>query len=392
MYDLKIFTDNCGPNATNQIYTLISQSVFREQRVRIMPDVHYGLGAVVGFTATLGDKVIPNVIGVDIGCGMRVVSLGNIDIDYAILDKFIKNNIPAGSSVSRELSGEDLINRLYVKKELDKEQRLLGSIGTLGGGNHFIEIDVDYEGNKYLVIHTGSRNLGLQVAKIYQKMAIEDCKNAAVAEREAVVAELKSQGRIAEIPDAIDEVNKKHAYRTKIPKELCYLDGTHMAEYLHDVTVCQEFAERNRAKIAEKILAHLGVNKYEYFETVHNYIDNDKITRKGAISAHAGEKVLIPMNMRDGCLICVGKGNEDWNYSAPHGAGRLFSRGEAKQLFTEEEFASEMKGIYTTTANSSTIDEAPMVYKPMEEIMRWIEPTVDIIKIIKPVYNFKAAE
>lgn len=389
---MKIFTDNIDPLAVNQIYEMISQSTFKDQQVRIMPDAHAGSNCVVGFTSTLGDKIIPNVIGVDIGCGMRTVMLGKIDIDLPALDEFIKNNIPAGSNYAREENGRDLIESLYVAKQLRDFPRLFGSIGSLGGGNHFIEIDEDLEGNKYLVIHSGSRNLGMQVASIYQKLAVRDCKGVAEEERNAVIQKLKGQGRISEIPNAIKEVNAKFAYRSKIPNDYCYLDGTHAEKYLHDMRICQVFAERNRAKIAEKILKFLGLSRVEWFETVHNYIDENNVVRKGAISAKQGEKVIIPMNMRDGCLIAVGKGNPDWNNSAPHGAGRLVSRSEAKKLFTEEEFKEEMKGIYTTTADKSTIDESPMAYKPTSEIEALISPTVEIISKIFPIYNFKAGE
>lgn len=392
MANLKIFTDNIEPLAVNQIYELISQSTFKNQQIRIMPDVHAGSNCVVGFTSTLGDKIIPNVIGVDIGCGMRTVMLGKIDIDLPALDEFIKTNIPAGSNYAREENGRDLIESLYVYKKLRDYQRLFGSIGSLGGGNHFIEIDEDVEGNKYLVIHSGSRNLGMQVASIYQKLAVRDCKGVAEEERKAVTQKLKGQGRIAEIPNAIKAVNAKFAYRSKILNDFCYLDGIHAEHYMHDMRICQIFAERNRAKMAEKILKFLGVSRAEQFETVHNYIDENNIVRKGAISAKLGEKVIIPMNMRDGCLIAVGKGNPDWNYSAPHGAGRLVSRSEAKHLFTEEEFKEEMKGIYTTTADRSTIDESPMAYKPAKEIEELISPTVEIINKIFPIYNFKAGE
>lgn len=390
--DIKIFTENIAPNALNQVYELLSQPTFKNEKVRIMPDVHAGLGCVVGFTSTISDKVIPNVIGVDIGCGMRTVFLGNIDIDLKELDLFIKKNIPAGSGVCSEVNGVDLLESLYVYKELKNMPRLYGSIGSLGGGNHFIEVDIDEDQNKYLVIHSGSRNLGQQVASIYQKMAISDCKNCAADEREKVIVELKAKGNVAEIPDAIKKVNEAFAYRSKIPNELCYLDGAHLTSYMHDMRICQEFALRNRARIAEKILKYLKLNtdKQEAFETIHNYIDKDNIVRKGAISAKLGEKVLIPMNMRDGCLIAIGKGNEDWNCSAPHGAGRLYSRSTAKELFSVEEFQSEMQGIYTTTADKSTIDESPMAYKPTDEILSLIEPTVEVIKIIKPIYNFKA--
>lgn len=390
--NLQVFTDNVQAEAVNQIYNLINQSPFEGQQVRIMPDVHVGAGAVVGFTSTMGDKVIPNVIGVDIGCGMYVAEMGQVDVDCRALDEFIKKNVPAGANYLKEVDGEDIIKKLRCFKELRNFDRLYGSLGTLGGGNHFVEIDVDEQGNKYLVIHSGSRNLGLQVAKIYQRRAVDACKNCAAPERERVIAELKSQNRQGDIPKAIEEVNAKYAYRTKIPADLCYLDGADMSDYMHDVRLCQRFAERNRAKMAGKILAFLKVRKYAAFETVHNYIDEYNVIRKGAISARKGERVIIPMNMRDGCLLCVGKGNDEWNQSAPHGAGRLYSRSQSREMFTVEQFKEAMQGVYTTTVNGSTLDESPFVYKSMEEIVRLIAPTVDIVKLIKPIYNFKAGE
>lgn len=391
-YDLKIYADNIEPVALNQIYTLLAQPTFLGEKVRIMPDVHAGLGCVVGFTSTMKDKVIPNIIGVDIGCGMLCVELGKVDISFPALDDFIKGHIPSGSEVRREVLGTDLINALYCKKSLRNMDRLEGSLGTLGGGNHFIEVDVDDKGNYYLVIHTGSRNLGLQVANIYQKMAVESCKKVAESERVALIERLKKENRHQEIPDELKKLTDKYAYKSKIPADLCYLDGEEMEKYMHDMRICQEFAVRNRKKIADEIIAFLNIRKFSSFETVHNFIDDKGIIRKGAVPAHLGQKILIPMNMRDGCLVCIGKGNEDWNCSAPHGAGRICSRSEAKKLLSVEEFQNAMEGIYTTTATESTLDEAPQAYKPAQSIMNLISPTAEIIEIIKPVYNFKAAE
>ena len=391
-YDLKIYADNIEPVALNQIYTLLAQPTFLGEKVRIMPDVHAGLGCVVGFTSTMKDKVIPNIIGVDIGCGMLCVELGKVDISFPALDDFIKGHIPSGSEVRREVLGTDLINALYCKKSLRNMDRLEGSLGTLGGGNHFIEVDVDDKGNYYLVIHTGSRNLGLQVANIYQKMAVESCKKVAESERVALIERLKKENRHHEIPDELKKLTDKYAYKSKIPADLCYLDGEEMEKYMHDMRICQEFAVRNRKKIADEIIDFLNIRKFSSFETVHNFIDDKGIIRKGAVPAHLGQKILIPMNMRDGCLVCIGKGNEDWNCSAPHGAGRICSRSEAKKLLSVEEFQNAMEGIYTTTANESTIDEAPQAYKPAQSIMNLISPTAEIIEVIKPVYNFKAAE
>ncbi len=390
MYDLKIFTENIEPEAVNQIYNLIRAQAFEGLRVRIMPDVHYGTGCVVGFTAELGDKLIPNVLGVDLGCGMLTAELGEIDIDFGALDGFIKEHIPSGSAVRKEVLAEELIGRLRCFPLLRDLERLYGSLGTLGGGNHFIEVDADGEGKKYLVIHSGSRNLGLQVAKIYMKKAFESCKNCAAGEREKVIAALKSSPE--KIPDAIAAVNAKYARRSKTPAELCYLEGAERDDYFHDLKLCQEFASMNRLKMCEEIARFLKVRKFERFETVHNFIGEDNIVRKGAIPAHKGQRVIIPMNMRDGCILGYGKGNADWNFSAPHGAGRICKRSEAKELFTVEEFREEMRGVYTTTATESTLDESPMAYKPMKEIVSLISPTVEIEKIIKPVYNFKAGE
>ncbi|MBE7089017.1 MAG: RtcB family protein [Clostridiales bacterium] len=392
MKDLKIFSPTVAPGALNQIYTILSQPAFKGQRVRIMPDVHAGIGCVVGFTSTFSDKIVPNVIGVDIGCGMLTCEMGNIDIDFAELDKFIKNNIPAGSAVHKRSRGEDLINSLYCKNQLTDMPRILGSIGSLGGGNHFIEVDADEDGAKYLVVHTGSRNLGKQVCNIYQKLAVHNCKTASLEDRNKIIEEYKASGRQAEIPDALIKLTEQFSEQSKTPDHLCFLQANDMQKYLHDMRICQVFAQRNREDIAESILKFLKVFRFKIFETIHNFIGEDNIIRKGAIPAHMGERVLIPMNMRDGCIIAEGLGNDDWNNSAPHGAGRLLSRGDAKKLLTEEEYLSQMQGIYTTTANLSTIDESPMAYKPMQEILSLISPTVKILKIIKPLYNFKSAE
>ncbi len=392
MSDLKIFTENVGPNAVNQIYTLMAQPPFMNEKIRIMPDVHVGKGCVVGFTSTMSDKVIPNVIGVDIGCGMLTVPLGKNEFSLEELDKFIKKNIPSGSGVRKEACGEKFIKELKCYNELRDVNRLLCSMGSLGGGNHFIEVDIDQSGERYLIIHSGSRNLGTQVANIYQKLAIKRCKSVSEEERGELIERLKSENRQADIDEELKKLTEKYAYKTKIPNELCYLDGNDMQDYMHDMRICQLFAKENREKIAKEICKHLSVRYYGAFETVHNFIDEQGIIRKGAVPARAGERLLIPMNMRDGCIVAIGKGNEEWNCSAPHGAGRLLSRSDAKEKLSLDEFKSVMEGIYTTTANKSTLDEAPMAYKPMEEIVRLIEPTVWIEKIIKPVYNFKASE
>ena len=398
MKNLKIFTNNIEESAKEQIDLLLEQEPFKECKIRIMPDVHAGAGCVIGFTGNLGDKVIPNIVGVDIGCGMLCVELGNIDLDLKKLDEIIHNNIPSGMNVNDEVYEYFDISKLLCHKELkNKDGWLEKSLCSLGGGNHFIEVDIDEDNNKYLVIHTGSRNLGKQVAEIYQNKAIEYCsyKEEMKQEIQDTIKEYKEQGRQQEIQQKLIEIYKKYEGKTKLPKDLCYLEGQLRKDYLHDMKICQEFASKNRELIATKIINKLGLYLFieEHFETIHNYIDfKDNIVRKGAISAKKGEKVLIPMNMRDGCIIGIGKGNDDWNQSAPHGAGRTMSRNMARDVLNMEEFKETMNGIYTTSVNEGTIDESPMAYKPMEEIIDYIKDTVEITKIIKPIYNFKASE
>lgn len=406
MKDLKIFTDNIEQEAVDQINLLLEQESFKNCKVRIMPDVHAGKGCVIGFTADLGDKVIPNIVGVDIGCGMLCVELGNIDLELELLDKVINENIPAGRNIrEQKLIDFSPINDLYCLRELRETKKFNRAIGTLGGGNHFIEVDVDEEGNKYLVIHTGSRNLGKQVADYYQNLAIELCsgKEEMFKRKEEIINTYKEQGRKSEIQKALKELEKEYKQnKPELPNELCYLTGKNREKYLHDMKICQEYASLNRLQIAKEILMNYFQLKFipeiEYppvmndsFETIHNYISfEDNIVRKGAIRANEGERVIIPINMRDGSIIAVGKGNEDWNNSAPHGAGRLMSRHKAKEMFKLEEFKKAMADIYSTSVLEETIDEAPFVYKPMQEIIDNIKDTVEIEKIIKPIYNFKA--
>ena len=396
MADLKIFTDNIDEIAVGQIMQLLAQPAFRDKKIRIMPDVHAGAGCVIGFTADLGDKVIPNIVGVDIGCGMHVIKLGKVDIDLKQLDEFIHKNIPAGFAAnSSSYNGKTKkifdFTKLYCFSELINVRRCDLEIGTLGGGNHFIEVDVDEEDNKYLVIHTGSRNLGKQVASIYQNKAIEYCKSMVQPKVDAKIKELKEQGRQLEIDNAIKAIYEEFK-QYSVPKELCYLEGKLRDEYLHDMKLCQEYAVFNREVIARRIMTFLNLKPLDEFECIHNYIDDKNMVRKGAISAHKGEKVIIPLNMRDGSIIGLGKGNPDWNESGPHGAGRLLARGEAKRTLKLEDYKDSMKGIYSSTVNESTIDESPMAYKPSEEIVEAIKDTVDITTIIKPIYNFKAGE
>lgn len=425
MKDLKIFTSNIEQEAINQIDELLEQEAFKDSKIRIMPDVHAGKGCVIGFTGDLGDKVIPNIVGVDIGCGMLCVELGDIDLDLEKLDKVIHEFVPSGFNVHNERKYKFIeLEQLKCYRDLKDTRRLERSIGTLGGGNHFIEVDIDEDNNKYLVIHTGSRNLGKQVAEYYQELANQLC-NYNIAEfeekKQEIIKTYKEQGRKKEIQSALVELKKEYQVnKNKIPKDLAYLEGQYREDYLHDMKICQTFAIKNRKGIAKEILYNYLVQylpitehsitlidekdtrekwslsyalEFNYFETIHNYISfEDNIVRKGAISAKKGEKVLIPMNMRDGCIIGVGKGNDEWNQSAPHGAGRIMSRMKAKETFKLDEFQDSMKDIYTTSVNETTIDEAPFVYKPMQEIIDCIGDTVDIIKIIKPIYNFKASD
>ena len=404
MKNLKIFTKNIEQEAVDQINTLLDQPAFADCKVRIMPDVHAGAGCVIGFTANLGDKVIPNIVGVDIGCGMRTVYLGKIDIDYAKLDTVIRKCVPCGRNVHEGRKVRfDKIQDMYCYRNLKDTKRFERSIGTLGGGNHFIEIDEGADGKKYLVIHTGSRNMGKQVADYYQNLAVEimQGKDELYSKQEQLIAEYKAQGRRNEIEAAIKDLHRSfEAKQLDIPKDLCYLTGKYREEYLHDMRICQEFAVLNRQKIADSIIHEMGWFEGDIledgvgkcFETIHNYIDDENMIRKGAISAKAGEKVLIPINMRDGCIVGLGKGNEDWNCSAPHGAGRIMSRHKAREAVSLAEFKEAMDGIFTTSVGADTIDEAPMVYKPMDEIVENIKDTVDILEIIKPVYNFKASD
>lgn len=410
MRDLKIFTTNIEQKAINQIDLLLSQEAFKDCKIRIMPDVHAGAGCVIGFTGNLGDKVIPNIVGVDIGCGMLTVELGKCDIDLKALDEYIKENIPSGRNIYsdekiRDINSymaEKMIEQLFCKDKLSKVDWLKKSLGTLGCGNHFIEIDTDEEGKKYLIIHTGSRNLGKQVAEIYQDIAIKNRSFEKEIQKEVkdLIADYKLSGRQKEIEESILNIRNKYNGLTKLPKDVCYLEGIDREYYLQDMKICQEFAKWNRELIAENILDYLynyqncALNVDNSFDTIHNYISfEDNIVRKGAIEAYDnGKLLLIPMNMRDGCIIAKGKGNKDWNCSAPHGAGRIMSRAAAKSNLDVKEFEKSMENIYTTTANELTIDEAPTAYKPAQEIIDNIKDTVEIIKIIKPIYNFKATE
>ena len=392
-----VYTDIIEETATEQIRQLCDQSFVEGCSIRIMPDVHAGTGCVIGFTADLGERVIPSIVGVDIGCGMLTVELGKEPIDYAELDQVVRRFIPAGSEVHETPAAEfPRLKDLLIYNKLRNLPWIENSLGTLGGGNHFIEVDVDDEGTHYLVIHPGSRNLGKQVADYYQELAYDILygKIQEEEQRRALIAEYKAAGRTAELEQAL--TNLRVEIENQIPKNLCYLTGDARAAYLHDMRICQEYAVMNRQIIADRILTNLlgrGLETFHSFQTIHNYIDHEtNIIRKGAVSAKKGEQLLIPINMRDGSLLCIGKGNPEWNCSAPHGAGRLFSRGAARHNFTVEAYAKEMNGIYTTSVSEDTLDECPMAYKPMESIVSNVDPTVEIVKVIRPVYNFKAGK
>ena len=395
----KVFTDNIDEACINQIKGLLDLEVFKDAQVRIMPDCHAGASCVIGFTANLGDKVIPNIVGVDIGCGMLTIELGKIDIDYNRLDQVVRKYVPSGMDIHEgRLMRFPEIQDMYCYRELKDTKYLERSIGTLGGGNHFIEIDVDENNNKYLVIHTGSRNLGKQTAEYHQKIAsgLHTGKEDMWKEQERIIREYKEAGRRQEIQEAIKELHRQFRQTAPdMPLEYCFLHGEYTKQYLHDMKICQRFADENRKMIAKLIVENYGFNPISEFTTVHNYIDHDSdIIRKGAVSAKKGEKILIPINMKDGSLLCVGKGNIDWNESAPHGAGRIYSRNQAKHLFTVEEYEKTMKdaGIFSTCINQATLDESPMAYKGMKDITDNIKDTADIISVLKPLYNFKADE
>lgn len=396
MKNLKIFTKVIENSAIEQINLLLEQKAFADTKVRIMPDVHTGKGCVIGFTAIIQDKVIPNIVGVDIGCGMLTVKLGDTNINPETLDIIIHKNVPSGKNVhDGRLLRYPRLQELYCYRNLKDAKRIERSIGSLGGGNHFIELDVDNNGNKYLIIHSGSRNLGKQVAEYYQKLAIEihSGKDKMYDDIDIIIKDYKQQGHKSEIQNKIKEIKAQYEeVFPDMPDDLCYLYGKWREQYLHDMQICQEFAVLNRETIANIILdGH--INDYEYFQTIHNYIELEtNIVRKGAIRANENELVLIPINMRDGCILGKGKGNSDWNYSAPHGAGRLMSRTRAKELLNIEDFKNSMKDIYTTSVNNSTLDEAPMAYKSLSDITDNIKDTIDIIEIIKPIYNFKSGE
>ena len=396
----KVNTALCYANvvedeAIEQIRRMCDYPMTEGSRIRIMPDVHSGKGCTIGTTMTITDKAVPNVVGVDIGCGMYTVDLGKVTIDFEKVDE-AAHYIPSGKNVWEGRKERFDLTRLRCYRELKDTKRLERSLGTLGGGNHFIEIEQAADGRKYLIIHSGSRNLGKQVAELYQKLAVNLSRGYGdyLKQRDEIIRTYKEQGRRKEIQEALKQLHwQVYESETSMPEDLCYLSGTYLEDYLHDVMLCQVFARRNREKIAEIILERTGMAGGGSFHTIHNYIDTDEmILRKGAIAAHNGEKVLIPINMKDGSVLAVGRGNPEWNYSAPHGAGRLMSRTKAKNSLSLEEYKKAMEGVYTTSVNENTLDEAPMAYKSIEDIIDVIKESVDIIDVMKPVYNFKASE
>ena len=389
----KIFTDVVDQASISQVIELCNQEFAQGSRIRLMPDIHAGAGCTVGTTMTITDKAVPNLIGVDIGCGMETIRIRERHLELQKLDKLIYERIPSGFAIRdkahRYLEQIDL-SELHCAKHVDL-LRAEKSIGTLGGGNHFIEADRDDEGNIYIVVHSGSRHLGLQIAKYYQEEGYKVLNRTDDASIEKLIAEMKAAGRQKGIQKELKRL--KGLKQTSIPKALAYVEGDLFERYIHDMRIAQRFAAINRQAMMDEIVKGMKLHVEEQFTTIHNYIDTDHmILRKGAVSAQAGEKLLIPINMRDGSLICIGKGNEDWNCSAPHGAGRLMSRAQAKQTFTVSEFKKQMTEVYTTSVSATTLDECPMAYKDMKDIVDNITPTADIVAVIKPIYNFKAGE
>jgi len=389
----KVFTEVIEQDAITQIIAFCSQPMSTGSQIRIMPDVHAGAGCTIGTTMTIADKVIPNLVGVDIGCGMETVRLKEKHIELQKLDKLIYEKIPSGFAIREKphrYSEKLDLAELYCAEHIDP-LRAEKSIGTLGGGNHFIEADKGEDGSIYIVIHSGSRHLGVEVAKYYQNEAYRRLNKSSDKEMNELIARLKAEGKQKQIQSELKKL--ENTKTTDVPRHLAYCEGELFEQYIHDMKIVQQFAMLNRQAMMDEIIKGMHVHVTEQFTTIHNYIDTETmILRKGAVSAEAGEKLLIPINMRDGSLICTGKGNTDWNCSAPHGAGRLMSRSQAKQSFTVSEFKKQMDGIYTTSVNAQTLDECPMAYKSMEDIVDNIGDTVEINEVIRPIYNFKAGE
>lgn len=387
------YTNMLEESARQQIQDMCDQRLFAESRIRIMPDVHAGAGCTIGTTMTITDKAAPNLVGVDIGCGMETVKLADREIVFSELDQVIRRHIPAGENVRKTphpLTAQIDLNELCCFPAVNIRRAML-SLGTLGGGNHFIEVDRDEDGFLYLIIHSGSRALGAQTAAYYRKLGWKTMNQLSVEDRRKLIEQLKAEGRQQEIEKGLRELEENYTASLDVPEKFAYVEGKNLKDYIHDMRIVQRFASLNRQAIAKTIIDEMGLTEIDRFTTVHNYIDTENmVLRKGSVSAKKGERLLIPINMRDGALICIGKGNPEWNCSAPHGAGRVLSRTTAQNTLTVEEFRKEMQGIYTTCIAHSTLDESPMAYKGLEEIMSQIGPTAEVVKLIKPVYNFKA--
>lgn len=388
----KVFTDVVDNESISQVINLLNQPYVEGSQIRMMPDIHAGAGCTIGTTMTIEDKVCPNLVGVDIGCGMETIRIKEDRLDLQKLDEVIRANIPSGFSIRsapHRYADKIHLPTLHCAKKIDMD-RAYKSIGTLGGGNHFIEANRDENGRIYIVVHSGSRHLGVEIANHYQEAAYKALTSYSKEEIERVISELKASGRAKEIQHTLQTMKGK---TSSIPKQLAYVEGELFDQYLHDMKWAQLFADLNRQAMIDTIVTCMGLHVEEQFTTIHNYIDIDsRILRKGAVSARWGERLLIPINMRDGSLLCTGKGNPDWNFSAPHGAGRLMSRSAAKEAFSVDQFREEMRGIYTTSVGASTLDECPMAYKGMKDIVDNIGPTVTINAVIKPIYNFKAGD
>ena len=389
------YTPELDPVSAEQIKAFCDQAAFSASKIRIMPDVHAGKGCTIGTTITITNKVVPGMVGVDIGCGMETVQIAEKEIDFAALDLLIRREIPSGQAVRSTphvLNEQIDLNRLRCSQHVNLD-RARCSIGTLGGGNHFIEVDRGESGECYIVLHSGSRYLGKQVCEYYQEQGFHALCSSASSQVNMMIREMKEQGNTKNIQNALKKLRQQLVENAPVSKELAYVEGDLFEDYIHDMRIVQQFAVLNRKAMTDVILSGLGLTSTEEFTTIHNYIDTESmILRKGSVSAKTGQKLLIPINMRDGSLICIGKGNEEWNFSAPHGAGRLMSRKDAAESLSMEEYRMEMRGIYSTCISKATLDEAPMAYKPINEIISEIAPTAEIIGRIRPVYNFKAAE
>jgi len=387
------YTNELESASFEQIKTLCDRTEFADCKIRIMPDVHAGMGCTIGTTMTITDKIVPGMVGVDIGCGMETVKIAEKKVDYAALDALIRRSIPSGFEVRKKhhsLNNEIDLTKLKIANEV-KLERARCSIGTLGGGNHFIEVGRSQNGELYIIVHSGSRHLGTEVANYYQDEAYRSLCGNSKMQIDKAIAALKAKGQQNEIFEAIKELKQRtnHGY----PKALSYVSGPLFDDYMHDMKLTQHFATLNRKAMTDVILQGMNLTETDRFTTIHNYIDTETmILRKGAVSAKSGERLLIPINMRDGSLICIGHGNDDWNQSAPHGAGRLMSRSAAFKKLSLDDFKAEMSNIFTTSVSRHTLDEAPMAYKSIDEIISHITPTAKIVERLRPEYNFKASE